>query len=946
MANKLIDTLTMPDGVSYDIEAKYFGGLESTDFAKVSDLADKADKYICSSSDFNEGSSLQVGMDASGKTLVFNPELTQGDFEPGDMIVFSSGAKITVSDVWCPSPEFVSATGERFYIWNYDLNMGNGKLLMSTYALPNSIGRIISVNSAQTVYGAVRFAEDVPVDCKYNYNEIQDLKAEIENLEAGSSASTQAGNGIYYGTCSTAYNIAAKTVKVDDSFELKPGAVVAVKFTTYNSASNPTLNVNNTGAQRIYAYGTTTTGLTNARTGWQSNAIVMFVYDGSAWIRNYWTDTDTYPTPSNASQGQGYGTCTTPAATTAKTVSLTNYALSTGGIVAVKFSNAVPANATLNVNSKGAKSIFYGGAAITDGIIKAGDTATFIYNGTYYHLLSVDNNSYRTNENITAGTNDLFNLNVGDVAGEDCTIYFPTGDHNDGTYFYINSSALRNNLVTFSDGTRIYGKPEEGWALYIYYNGKEETLWANGGWYITAKTPDTSKYILPKGTAVVENNARQYIYNNEFMLSNIGPATGTIKDNFLAIQSLNSKVNKLTAAVLTSVETPHPNFSSNTTNVDAISGKIISYDYSPDQSYTSYNCFSQRFHISNYIDTSVYPATTVALNVKPEIWMRAVKLGTGGYAYVFAELGTNGYISALGVCEHDKTPRQQNNPTVAGANSTLFAATKIKLRSDGVHILYDSTNPNIRDSYYFPIGSRVVNEAVDNQPSWLIAFSDSYSTTSSISQGVLKNIALSTGEYPCCNQNWALTSQTFKINEEQVRVLSQLFNTTNQVQDSTNVKTVYNSSTLSTRSSVLISSSDTNGTSPNVWHNLPNLTIDITKERLAGISIKTASSETIQTADSTPAIFTMEELLALGIRHDLAAANIATSAFPFVEYGVGSGSITGCQFNTASKATYPLATYNLGLKFSWGNSTKSYTVAYVVETFDANYSNNSNSYTY
>jgi hypothetical protein len=507
-------------------------------------------------------------------------------------------------------------------------------------------------------------------------------------------------------------------------------------------------------------------------------------------------------------------------------------------------------------------------------------------------------------------------------------------------------SALYNNLVTFSDGTRIYGKPDEGYALYIYYNGKEETLWSSGGWYVNAKTPGTSKYILPKGTAVVENNSGQYVYSNEFMLSNIGPATGTIKDNLLAIQSLNSKVDKLTALAATApVETPHPNFSSNTANADALSGKIISYDYNSSQTSTSYPYFSQRFYVSDYLDTSVYPTNTVSFKLKPEIWMRAVKLGTGGYAYVFAELDTNGYISTLGVCEHNKTPLQQNNPTTGGANSDLFASTRIKLRSEGVHILYDRTNPNIRDSYYFPIGSRVVNETVDKQPSWLIACSDEYSTASSISKGTFKNIALSSGEYQACDYNWLITSSTFKINEEQVQTLSRLFNTTNQVQDSTNVKTVYNSSTLSTRSSVLISSSDTNGTSSNVWHNLPSLTIDITKERLAGISIKTSVYDPIR-VDSTPAIFTMEELLALGIRHDLAAANIATSAFPFVEYGVGSGSITGCQFNTASKSTYPLATYKLGLKFSWGSNTKSYTVAYVVETFDANYSNNSNNYTY
>lgn len=93
---------------------------------------------------------------------------------------------------------------------------------------------------------------------------------------------------------------------------------------------------------------------------------------------------------SNASLGQGYGTCATAAATAAKAVTLSNYVLATGGIVAVKFTYDVPASATLNVNSKGAKAIYNKGAAITAGIILAGDLAVFMYDGTRYHLIAID----------------------------------------------------------------------------------------------------------------------------------------------------------------------------------------------------------------------------------------------------------------------------------------------------------------------------------------------------------------------------------------------------------------------------------------------------------------------------------------------------------------------------------------------------------------------------
>ena len=90
--------------------------------------------------------------------------------------------------------------------------------------------------------------------------------------------------------------------------------------------------------------------------------------------------------------GFAYGECSTAAATTAKTATITNYALVANSIVSIRFTYAVPASATLNINSLGAKAIYYRNAAITADVIGAGDTATFIYDGTYYRLISLDKN--------------------------------------------------------------------------------------------------------------------------------------------------------------------------------------------------------------------------------------------------------------------------------------------------------------------------------------------------------------------------------------------------------------------------------------------------------------------------------------------------------------------------------------------------------------------------
>lgn len=194
-----------------------------------------------------------------------------------------------------------------------------------------------------------------------------------------------------YGVCSTAAGTAAKTVTVDN-FSLETGARVIVKFTNSNSATSPTLNVSGTGAKAIMRYGTTASSTGTTTSGWIAGAVQAFTYDGTNWIQDYWNNT----TYSNAGLGQGYGTCSTAEATTAKAVTLSSYDLATGGIVSVKFTYAVPAGSTMNINGKGAKNIYYRGKAIIDGIIEAGDVAMFIYDGTQYHLLTVDRHRFFT----------------------------------------------------------------------------------------------------------------------------------------------------------------------------------------------------------------------------------------------------------------------------------------------------------------------------------------------------------------------------------------------------------------------------------------------------------------------------------------------------------------------------------------------------------------------
>ena len=96
-------------------------------------------------------------------------------------------------------------------------------------------------------------------------------------------------NITHFGSCSTAAGTAAKVVSCS-GFVLTTGSVITVKFTVTNTASNPTLNVNNTGAKAIQYRG-------NAiASGYlEANRVYTFIYDGTNYqlIGDLNTDTNT-----------------------------------------------------------------------------------------------------------------------------------------------------------------------------------------------------------------------------------------------------------------------------------------------------------------------------------------------------------------------------------------------------------------------------------------------------------------------------------------------------------------------------------------------------------------------------------------------------------------------------------------------------------------------------
>ena len=129
---------------------------------------------------------------------------------------------------------------------------------------------------------------DVGQSTEYGYNylnrQINDAQNAVNTINAafdglvGTSVPTPA-----YGVCSTAAATSAKAVTVTgaaSTFALYTGVSVRIIFANENTASNPTLNVNNTGAIAIQKLSGTA-----AETGaWQAGECRDFVYSGTAWV--------------------------------------------------------------------------------------------------------------------------------------------------------------------------------------------------------------------------------------------------------------------------------------------------------------------------------------------------------------------------------------------------------------------------------------------------------------------------------------------------------------------------------------------------------------------------------------------------------------------------------------------------------------------------------------
>ena len=275
-----------------------------------------------------------------------------------------------------------------------------------------------------------------------------------------------------YGVCSTAAGTKAKEVTVGSDFTLVTGAQVIVKFTNANSASSPTLKVNDTDAKPICQYGSTAISTSSTSSGWRAGSVQTFTYDGTSWVRDYWANT-TYST--DAVQ------CTTAADTAAKVGSPSYYNLANNRyfMLMLKSANTYQGAITLNVNSAGAKPIYINGSAssASNYTLPAGLYLVH-YDGTNYYV--------RTDGKIT-----------GSITGSSSTTITATATDDD---VVILTGTNGTNKVTF-DAKHAEKGPADG-----YTSGNTVTAISGPGASGTIKIPQITVDKYGHVTAAADEN--------------------------------------------------------------------------------------------------------------------------------------------------------------------------------------------------------------------------------------------------------------------------------------------------------------------------------------------------------------------------------------------------------------------------------------------------------
>ena len=300
--------------------------------------------------------------------------------------------------------------------------------------------------------------------------------------------------GIIYGSSTTAYGCTA--------------AGTSGYLLQSNGTSAPSqINATNTN--------TASTIVKRDSSGNFSAGTITATLDGNASTSSRWQTAIVFDGMSLRGDAARYshGTCSTAAATAAKTVTCAGFVLVTGSEITVKFTVSNTAkNPTLNVNSTGAKAIYYNGAAITASYLAANKTYTFRYNGTQYDLVGdinapVDTSYKDAVQCLTAG-GTAAKVGTASYYNRSNNKYFFVMIANANTYagaitLNINSSGAKTIYINgVASSSSNYTLPAGLYHVYhdnYYYYFRTDSTYLDGCFtrsYINATTSNTNYYLI------------------------------------------------------------------------------------------------------------------------------------------------------------------------------------------------------------------------------------------------------------------------------------------------------------------------------------------------------------------------------------------------------------------------------------------------------------------
>lgn len=271
----------------------------------------------------------------------------------------------------------LSTNGGRTY--SYGLDVSGNAILNRIYAIGLDADYIKTGALVVKRNGTTVFSADVDTG---------QVTLQGDCVTIGSESLTTAINGVraLYGTCNTGASTAAKVVTCT-GFTLRAGAVVNVRFTYKNTASNPTLNVNGTGAKAIYLGSSVLT----SEYYWNAYDVVTFVYSGTYW---YVADSGTLAKIKTTADSITLSVQQTYATKSELTVGLNSISLNvTNGSLGNTASIVLSVNGsttTKTLNLSGVRNAFKNDTTaitITAGTVTF-NSNTFVVNSSYFKVTS------------------------------------------------------------------------------------------------------------------------------------------------------------------------------------------------------------------------------------------------------------------------------------------------------------------------------------------------------------------------------------------------------------------------------------------------------------------------------------------------------------------------------------------------------------------------------